>query len=165
MNGIVWIAFAVFLFFLCAILLVLEIFIPSFGLLTIMALSALAGGIVICFQFSMLSGWIGIGTAAVLIPVVWYICYKMLPKSSVGRMLIPQNPQRKKGDAIPDSEQLAEMLHETGLVVTPLRPVGMCDFAGKRRECVAETGYIERDRQVEVIRVEGTRLTVRVVNE
>jgi membrane-bound ClpP family serine protease len=41
----------------------------------------------------------------------------------------------------------------------------MCDFAGRRLECVAETGYIEKDNNVTVIRVEGTQLTVRMVEE
>ena len=46
--------------------------------------------------------------------------------------------------------------------MTPLRPVGMCDFAGQRLECVAESGYNDRNRTVEMIKVEGTQLTVRI---
>ena len=55
------------------------------------------------------------------------------------------------------------MLGETGVVITPLRPVGMCEFDGERLECVAETGFVENDVTVTVIRVEGTQLTVRTV--
>jgi len=39
-------------------------------------------------------------------------------------------PQRQQGDAIPDTERLKELLGDIGVVVTPLRPVGMCDFSG-----------------------------------
>ncbi len=46
--------------------------------------------------------------------------------------------------------------------MTPLRPVGMCDFAGQRLECVAESGYLDKNQIVEVIKVEGTQLTVRI---
>ena len=38
-------------------------------------------------------------------------------------------------------------LGAVGVVLTPLRSVGMCDFAGQRVECVAESGYIEKDKK------------------
>jgi len=43
--------------------------------------------------------------------------------------------------------------------------VGMCDFSGKRVECVAESGYVDKDKKVKVIDVESTQLTVRVIDE
>jgi membrane-bound ClpP family serine protease len=48
------------------------------------------------------------------------------------------------------------------VVLTPLRPVGICEFSGKRIECVAESGYVEKGTPVEVIRVQGTQPTVRI---
>jgi membrane-bound ClpP family serine protease len=74
-------------------------------------------------------------------------------------------PKRERGDAIPDTEQLKEMVGAEGIVITPLRPVGTCDFSGKRIECVAESGYVDRDKKVRVIRIQGTQLTVRIVEE
>jgi membrane-bound serine protease (ClpP class) len=71
---------------------------------------------------------------------------------------------RDPGEAIPDRDTLAELLGQVGRVVTPLRPVGMCDFEGKRLECVSESGYVSKGQMVKVIRVEGTQLTVRVVD-
>jgi len=41
----------------------------------------------------------------------------------------------------------------------------MCDFSGRRIECVAETGYVEKGKEVRVIRVQGTQLTVRINEE
>jgi membrane-bound serine protease (ClpP class) len=57
------------------------------------------------------------------------------------------------------------MLGAVGEVLSPLRPVGMCDFAGRRVECVAESGYVDKGKKVKVIDVEHRRLTVRVVEE
>jgi membrane-bound serine protease (ClpP class) len=165
MDSILWMAVAIFLFIVCAVVLVLEVFVPSFGLLTVMALGALAGGIMICFEFGPITGWIGSGVAAVVIPIVWYACYRLIPRTGLGKVLILQKVERPRGDAISDNVRLQGMLHRAGRVITPLRPVGMCDFDGKRLECVSETGYVERDKQVEVIRVEGTQLTVRVIGK
>ncbi|HIJ67339.1 MAG TPA: hypothetical protein HPP87_09350 [Planctomycetes bacterium] len=161
----VWLVFALFLFFLCAFLLVLEVFVPSFGLLSLLALGALAGGGAIFFGYGTVAGWVGIGIAVVMIPTIWVVTYRIFPGTRFGKAIILDKVDRKRGDAIPDTEQLSSLLGKTGVVLTPLRPVGKCDFSGRRVECVAETGYIEKDSKVAVIRVEGTQLTVRVVQE
>ncbi len=151
----------VLLIILGAVLLVLEIFIPSFGLLSVCAVAAEVGGIWLFFKASPATGWIGVGIAAVLVPIVWVITYKMFPKTSFGKSVTLQGPEREKGDAIPDTNELLEMIGKTGVVISPLRPVGMCEFDGERLECVAETGFVEKNKTVEVIHVEGTQLTVR----
>jgi len=74
-------------------------------------------------------------------------------------------PRRRRGDAISDTTDLADLLGRTGRVVTPLRPVGICEFDRRRVECVAESGYVEKDKQIKVIRVEGTQPTVRATDE
>lgn len=151
----------VFLIILGAVLLVLEIFIPSFGVLTCFAIALEVAGVWLFFKISPAVGWIGVGVAAVLVPIVWVITYKMFPKTPFGESVTLEGPDREKGDAIPDTCVLAEMLGEKGVVISPLRPVGMCDFDGQRFECVAETGFVEKDEEVVVIHVEGTQLTVR----
>ena len=162
---IMWLAFAIFLFIMCAILLVIEIFVPSFGFITICAIACLIAGGAIFFEYGILSGWIGVGIAVVLIPIIWIITYRILPKTPLGKKLILKNPDSGRGDAIPDHQDLQKMLDQKGIVKTPLRPVGMCEFDGRRFECVSETGYIEIDKKVQVIRVEGTQLTVRLIRE
>ena len=158
-----WLIFAIFLFFVCAVLLVIEIFVPSFGLLTLSALACLAGGIGIFFRQGMVTGWIGVGIAVVLVPVVWVIVYRMFPNTSFGKVVTLKGPKREKGDAIADTPQLSELVDKAGVVISPLRPVGICDFSGERVECVAESGYVDRGKNVKVIHVEGTQVTVRVM--
>jgi len=161
----IWIAFAVFLYVACAILLVIEIFVPSFGLLTVLAIVCGIGGGGIFFRYGLAAGWVGVGTAAVVIPVVWIIAFRLFPRTRFGKAVIMARPDRSKGDAIPDNEQLQSMLNRTGTVVTTLRPVGMCDFDGRRIECVAERGFVTPGNKIKVIRVEGTQLTVRLLEE
>jgi len=162
---VLWLIFALFLFVVCAILLVFEIFVPSFGLLTVCSLGCLAGGVTIFFNYGAVTGWAGVVAAVVIIPVVWIITYRIFPHTRFGRHIILGKPDREKGDAIPDGKDLEAMLGKQGVVLTPLRPVGMCDFNGKRLECVAETGYIDKNSSVRVIHVEGTQLTVRLIDD
>ena len=160
-----WLVLAVLLYFLCAVLIIVEVFIPSGGLISVCAMASLIGGLWLFFHSSTVAGWVGIVVAVVMIPSVLVIAYKIFPNTRFGRAVTLAPPQRWQGDAIPDTPHLKKMLGEVGVVVTPLRPVGMCNFSGERIECVAESGYVDKDTKVRVIRVEGTQLTVRVVEE
>ena len=156
-----WLVFAVFLYFACAALIIAEVFVPSGGLISICALACLIGGVAIFFHHSMQAGWAGIVIAVIMIPTVVIIAYKVFPKTRFGKSVTLTPPSRQQGDAIPDTDQLERMLGTEGVVLTPLRPVGMCDFSGRRVECVAEAGYVDKGKKVKVIHVEATQLTVR----
>ena len=158
-----WLIFAVFLYFACAALIIAEVFVPSGGIISLFALACVIVGGVIFFKHSTTTGWIGVVTAVIMVPSVLIIAYRIFPKTSFGRAVTLTPPERQRGDAIPDTPELKEMLGTVGLVVTPLRPVGMCDFSGERLECVAEGGYVDKDKKVKVIDVESTQLTVRVI--
>jgi len=158
-----WLVFAFFLYFACAVLIVAEVFVPSGGLISICAFLCLAGGIAIFFQHSTTAGWIGVIIAVIMIPSLLVIAYKVFPKTRFGKSVTLTPPQRQPGDAIADTPKLKELLGAVGQVLTPLRPVGMCDFSGQRVECVAESGYIDKGKKVKVIRVQSTQVTVRVI--
>jgi len=160
-----WLVFAVFLYFASAALIIAEVFVPSGGIISICALACLIGGLVLFFNQSTTTGIVGIGIAIVMIPSVLIIAYKIFPKTRFGKSVTLTPPKRRQGDAIPDTDELKELLGAVGVVVTPLRPVGMCDFSGQRVECVAESGYVDTDKKVEVIHIQGTQLTVRVIEE
>ena len=160
-----WLVFAIFLYFACAALIIAEVFVPSGGLISIVALACVIGGIVIFFNHSSIAGWIGIIIAVVMIPSVLVFAYKILPKTRFGKNVTLTPPERQQGDAIPDTSELKKMLGAVGIVLTPLRPVGMCDFSGQRVECVAESGYVNKGNKVKVINIESTQLTVRIIEE
>ena len=160
-----WLVFAIFLYFTCAVLIIAEVFVPSGGLISLCALACLIGGVVIFFQHSATAGWIGVGIAFVMIPGILIFTYKIFPKTRFGKSVTLTPPERQQGDAIPDTSELKEMLGEVGVVLTPLRPVGMCDFSGQRVECVAEGGYVDKDKKVKVIDVQSTQLTVRMIED
>jgi len=160
-----WLLLAVLLYFLCAALLVAEVFVPSGGIISIIALSCLIGGVAIFFNHSKTAGFTGIVVAIMMIPLVVIFAYKLLPKTGFGKSVTLAPPKRNQGDAIPDTQELEKMIGTVGRVLTPLRPVGMCDFSGKRLECVAESGFVDKGRNVKIIQVQGTQLTVRVVQD
>jgi len=160
-----WLVLAVLLFLACAALLIAEVFIPSGGILSILSMGCLIGGLIIFFKHNTTMGIVGITVSLVMIPAVLVSAYRILPDSKFGKKVFLAPPKRQMGDAIPDTDQLKDMLGALGSVTTPLRPVGMADFDGIRIECVSESGFIENDSSIRVIKVEGTQLTVRVIDE
>ena len=160
-----WLIFAVFLYFLAGFLLVVEVFVPSGGLISLCSAGCLAGGIYIFFGTSIAVGWVGVGVAVVMIPTVLIVTYRLFPKTSFGKSVTLTPSQRDRGDAIADTKELEKMIGCKGVVVATLRPVGKCEFSGRRIECVAESGYIDKGSEVCVIKVESTQLTVRLVEE
>ena len=160
-----WIGFAVFLYFACAILIVTEIFVPSGGLISIAALACLVAGLMIFFKLEGVPRWVGIVTALVEIPAVLVVAYKIFPRTRFGKSVTLAPPQKQPGEGVPDTDDLKSLMGAVGKVITPLRPVGTVDFNGRRVECVAEGGYVDRQAKVKVIKVESTQLTVRLIVE
>jgi membrane-bound ClpP family serine protease len=158
-----WLIFAVFLYFACAVLILAEVFVPSGGIISFFALACVIVGGVIFFRHSTTAGWIGVVIAVIMIPSTLVFAYRIFPKTRFGKSVTLTPSEREQGDAIPDTAELKDLLGAEGLVLTPLRPVGMCDFSGQRLECVAEGGYVDKDKKVKVIDVESTQLTVRVI--
>lgn len=74
-------------------------------------------------------------------------------------------PFRRQGDAVADIGERNGLLGRIGRTVTPLRPIGICEFDGQRVECLAESGYVEEGRRIEVVRVKGTQPTVRMTDK
>jgi len=165
MNMALMIAFGIFLYVISAVLMAVEFFVPSLGLLFISSIGCLIGGGAIFFSFGSTVGWIGVVVAFVVVPIVWVVVFKMFPRTSFGRAIMLGKPNRNKGDGIPDGPQLAALMNRQGVSQSMLRPVGICEFDGRRVECVAESGLIENGKPVRVVHVEGMRVTVRRVQE
>lgn len=149
-------------FALAGALIVLELFIPSHGVLTLAAAVSMIYGIVLCF---LVSQWLGFVVTIVVIasvPVFIVALVKIWPNTWIGKRIAIQKAQRAlPGGSIPDAGKLDKLLGQTGQAITDLRPVGAVMFGDQRVDCVAETGQIDKGCKIAVIRVEGVRVVVR----
>jgi membrane-bound serine protease (ClpP class) len=149
-------------FVLFGVLVVLELFIPSNGALTIAAAICLIFGIVRCFLVSQWLGSIVTIITVVALPIFIVALVRIWPNTWIGRRVAIRKAQRATpGESIPDVNKLDKLVGAVGEAITDLRPVGAVMFGSERVDCVAETGQIEKGTQVNVIRVEGVRVVVR----
>lgn len=151
----------ILLFVLGAIALTAEIFIPSQGVLTLAGLGFLIAGIVRTFQ----DVGHGAGTAAVFaclvfVPTLAFVSVKYWRRTRIGRMIAPPNPILTSADTSVPVEEINAMIGQTGNSLSPLRPVGICEFNGRRVSCIARFGMIESGVIVEGVGMTGANLSV-----
>jgi membrane-bound ClpP family serine protease len=143
-------------------LLVGEIFLPSHGVLIALGLGSLGVGLYAAFQFSLIVGYVSLLLALVLVPTFAVMAVRLWPKTFIGKRIAPPNLEFLRSESPGDgSDALRGLIGQTGMTLTPLRPVGACDFGGRRVECLAESGMIDRKSKVVAIDVQGQSLVVR----
>ena len=153
----------VFLYLLGSVLLIVELFLPAHGLLGLVGLALLIFGVYRTFEASETAGVASLMVLAVVLPTGFYVSIKNWHRTPVGRRISPPNPELKTEDRLP-IDDAARFVGRVGRSATPLRPVGMCLFDGRRVECIAEHGMIESNVEVEGVALVDRSLSVRPVS-
>ncbi|MCR4316275.1 MAG: hypothetical protein NUW37_08005 [Planctomycetes bacterium] len=153
---------AVGLLILAFIIFLLEVVIPSQGMLTLCGLCALGASVFIAFTEGGFEVGIGFLISGILGSILIFIlALKFLPKSAIGKKLTLavtlKDPNAMKCLVSIDFSALKD---RTGRTVTPCMPSGNAVFDGKRVTVMSQGEYIEKDTLVKVIRVEGNNIFV-----
>jgi len=135
---------------LALLLFVLEVFVPSGGVLGFLSGVALVVAIFLLFRVDQTLGLIGAIVSLIAIPFF----------TPIGRMLTLSGGH---GVAVTGRQPVADkpVVGAVGRTVTDLHPVGTCLFEGKRIECLADRHYIDREKPVRVVAVDGMQVRVR----
>lgn len=151
----------ILLYVLGLAILVAEIFIPSHGLLSVVGLGFLIWAVTQTFAHGgREAGVIAVLACLVVLPTFAGLAVKYWHKTPVGRRIAPPNPVHSAADTSVPVEELTGMIGQTGRCVSPLRPVGICEFNGRRISCLAEYGMIEAGAQVVGTKISGGNLAV-----
>lgn len=145
-------------------LLVLEVFLPSHGLFGLAGLGCLTAGVYMGFRVSPRAGYVSLAAAIIIVPSLAGIGVKFFRRTAIGRRVVPPNPVLTAADTGVDTRDLRPLIGATGRSVSPLRPVGACEFNGRRVQCVAEYGLIEPGVSVKGVGIVGDSLAVRPVD-
>ncbi len=148
-------------------LLVLEFFVPSGGLIFVIACVSLLGGV--------WGAWNAWGQDNFPVFAVYVgLMFVLAPGSVIGGLFLLNNT--KLGDRIllkpptadeisgfeKESDRLQQLVGRRGIAKGLLNPGGMVDIDGSRYHCETPGMLIDPGTEVEVISVKGNRLVVRV---
>lgn len=149
------------------LLIVLEAFVPSGGIIGIVAGVCAIIGIVILWRFSVIWGVSGLLVTAVLGPMSFAYALKIMPDTAFGRQML--GPGAEEIAEIGRAERQAErekrlaLLDREGVALTDMRPIGTIEVDGEQHEASAEGGLIDRGAAVRVTDISGLEIRVRAV--
>ena len=141
-------------------LLVVEVFVPGFGLPGVSGLALLIAGIVITWNtYGPVAGL----AVTIISLALAGISISVSVKSAANGRLSRSALILKDTTPAVDHEDTEALLGREGQTLTVLNPVGVADFDGVRLNVVSEGTYLSKDVRVKVTKVEGTKIIVREI--
>lgn len=149
-------------------LAVLELFVPSGGVIGLVAFLLALASVVAFWQVSWMWGTISLLLVLVLTPVTVNFALRVMPNTPMGRQLILVNTEEEQAEqALREQERLQQeqaLVGARGVALTDLRPIGTAEIEGTRLEVMADGGPIESGSAVKVWSVHGNQVRVRAVS-
>ena len=150
----------IFCTLLGAALIVIEVFLPGFGLPGISGIALICASVVmITMHYGLLSGVCALLLMiAVLAALVSWVLRSATKKDGLhARFFL------REKEELHDKKDIQVLVGRRGTATSVLRPAGIGDFDGVRLNVVTEGGFIECDAAIEIVRVDGARIVVRPV--
>lgn len=143
--------------------LFIEMFTPGFGVAGGIGVVLLVIGILMTAK-TALDFLIMFLILAFLVAIVLAIILRSAKKGKLAKKLV-LNMASKKEMGYTTSTDLSGLVGKTGKAITTLRPAGAGDFDGVRIDIVTDGGYIEKDVEIKIISVNGSRIVVAPVEK
>ena len=145
------------------ILIIVEVFLPGFGLPGIGGIVLVGAGVVMVgMHFGSLTA---VGTLLVIIAVLAVLVSWVLRQASRGGGKRSDLFLQERDDRRTQQEDMKVLVGKSGTTTSVLRPAGIGDFDGVRLNVVTEGSFIEKDMPIEIVRVDGSRIVVRPVSK
>jgi membrane-bound ClpP family serine protease len=155
--------YAILLLILGLFLIVLEVLIPSGGLLGLFATAALIASVVFGYMESTTVGVVMLVCMIILVPVTLSTGFRILPHTRIGRQLInipAVETAEQRGKAGVSERSFETLVGKTGRAVSDLRPSGAIEIHGETFSAVSDGSMIEADAEVVVRRIDGNSIVV-----
>jgi membrane-bound ClpP family serine protease len=160
MSTLVWV---VSLLVLGLGVMVLEVFVPSGGILGFVSILALVASVATAFlELGATAGMASLAVVVLAVPAVLSVAFRWFPETPLGRRVLPPAPE--SADVLPDPtrrQHARDLIGRTGLTVSELLPWGGVQIDGEVVDAVSEDGPIAAGVAIEVVGVQAAALIVR----
>lgn len=148
------------LFIIGLALVILEMFIPGFGV------PGILGGIVLLVAILSTANTVAqmvLLTIIILIilGIAFTIVLYLFTKGKINTVVLEEKLDRESGYI--GTEDLEYFIGKEGIATSVLRPSGTADFQGVRMDVVSEGDFIELNEKIKVIKVQGRRIVVKKI--
>jgi membrane-bound serine protease (ClpP class) len=140
-----------------------EMFLPTAGVLGVISVTAILVSICLAFYYRGLEvGFLFVLIAAVGVPAVLAAAFRLWPRTPLGKQLLLQVPDPQ--NLLPDNPQRRkqrELVGKTGVAKTMMLPSGAVMIGEELVDAISAGLPIEAGQPVKVIEVRGGRVVVR----
>ncbi|MBO1003484.1 nodulation protein NfeD [Pseudogracilibacillus auburnensis] len=154
---------AIVLLVLGIILIIVEFFVAG-GIIGLLGVGAILASLFMSgYDIGHMS--LSISIAFIVAVVAAVILYKWIgAERGIFKKLILRDRTTTELGYI-SSQERKELIGKEGISVTPLRPAGTAIIANERLDVVSDGSFIEKDKQLTVIQVEGIKIVVREIKD
>jgi membrane-bound ClpP family serine protease len=147
------------------LLLAAELFIPSGGVIFVLAVAAIAGGVAMTFYYDISTGTITLIGVFIALPVLGSLLLHYWPRTRWGKRFFLTAPEDEETLAtMPLNQELEQLRGRIGRALSALRPSGVVDFDGQRVDVITEGMMVEPSQWVRCIAVKAGKVIVRPVD-
>ncbi len=146
-------------------LLIVEVFMPGFGLPGISGIVLEVVSVVL--TYTRHGGLAALGmtlTTLALIAVAISLALRSVNKGKLSKSAVVLSDTESVADGYVATKDMDVFLGKEGTTTTVLRPSGMAEFDGVKLNVIADGEYIPRDVRVRVDHVEGASVVVRRIH-
>jgi len=147
-------------FFLVGIvLLIIEAFIPGFGVFGILGISGIIASI-LAASTSIHQAIISIIVSFVGSIIILYLIFRYITKITfLDKIILTMKQEKDLGYKVSD-QNLDAIVGHIGKTVTPLRPSGIIVVENMRLDAITEGEFVESNKKVKIIKTEGSKVVV-----
>ena len=138
-------------------LLVVEIFMPGFGVPGISGMVLIGAAIALVWtNYGAVAGiWMCLGALVLMALAVTFSL-----KGAAGNRFFRKWGLKELEKKAPESD-LESFVGREGVAITPLRPSGIGDFDGGRLTVLSQGNYIQKDAAIVIEKIDGNHILVR----
>ncbi|MEG1676411.1 MAG: NfeD family protein [Clostridia bacterium] len=153
-------------FVLGIVLLIIEVFMPGFGLPGISGVLLEIAAIVMTYLWH--GGLAALGVTLIILAVIALVislALRSVNKGKLSKSPIILNASESAAEGFSATKDMEVFLGKEGVTTTVLRPSGMAEFDGVKLNVVADGEYIPQNVHVRIDHVEGARVVVKILKE
>lgn len=140
--------------------ILLEFFVPAFGLIGIIGGASIIGSIISAFRFSSIAGAVFLTASLIIVPALMLIFFRIFPKTFIGKKLILHRRFDRQEGFESTAADYSLLDGKTGIAQTDLRPSGSIVVEDNKYSAVTGGEYIEKGSRVKIVKTAGSRIIV-----
>lgn len=162
MSGMDPLSWAIILLLLGCALIVLEVFLPSGGILSFLSVAALVASLTMAFRRDATTGFGFMILTVVAVPGVVALAFKYWPHTPMGKAFLGEIPSEAE---MQTADPRRELVGSVGVAKSKMLPSGSVLINDRLVDAVSQGTAIEAGHAVVVVEVRGNRIVVRPADE